>query len=220
MHWIIDTCLACGKSKMRDPSGLPVHRDCFEHWPDRDAYTRDEFERFPERSWPFFGFLLHRDAPIAISVFVSSDDVDGVALALRHVRAMAPVHIAARDWTSWLAKRAEMQGLPGDVALVATERPRLAAAFPSTEAIVGSALVRELLAAGAEANAARQAEEREQDLVHQRLAARVVMAMFRERPRPCPHCAEVRDDVRFVDGGTERRSFLVCQGCGRSFETL
>jgi hypothetical protein len=199
--------------------GIPVHRKCFDEWPEREAVTRAEFERFGAATDTQGKVaVFYRNASIVAALAIRTETLDHALILLRHVRALDLVVIALEAWPDWLARREptwRCSAHVDDLGLVATELPALQAAWPSPERIVAAEPVKMVLARVA----LDWARKRDEELAIRRdnEHARAIAGRLRERPPGCPHCAAVLRDVRFVEGGDLSRSYFICQACGRSF---
>jgi hypothetical protein len=166
--------------------------------------------------------VVYRSPSIVAVLAPRTEKLEDALVLLRHVRALNSIAIELQAWPDWLARRGPTWGRSAhaaDLELFATELQALQAAWPTAEAIASAGPVRRLLerVASEQAVESERARERDQAMLRENERVRAIAERLGERPPACPHCAAVRGDVRFIDGGELRNSYFICQECGSSF---
>ena len=189
-----------------------VHRACFTTWPEREAYTRDQFEQLATYDEVA---VFYRSATLVAALYVRAPELDDAIFSVRHIRALELVSIPFGEWSDWVAQREPTWGRSAhrdDLALFATEL----AALPGVDQIVAADPVKRHVARAAAARDRKHAEAMQLRSDNDR--ARAIAARLHEHA--CPHCAAMLVDARFIEGGELRRSYVICHACGRSITAL
>ena len=197
----------------------PLHWDCYEHWPHRSRFARQfvtnaiEFE--PQNG--YWGRALVTDL-VYLAVRKNEPGEANVWLFETGTQIRVPLS----KWSAWLWDLSltgkDLHSL--EIASLVKVLPELRRRFPNPEAVlavVDWGVKERLVKAEEEAWAEGMRAHRDAIRAHNDACREFVRARG-QSGLSCPHCRPESTEVEFVDhAGTDRKSFFVCQACGRSF---
>jgi hypothetical protein len=204
----------------------PLHLDCLETWPHRDAFARAYFVaavRFHEH--PLRGVLLRTDTlALVTGPAPRGQTPDYAAIHLRDW----PLQLYSK-WNAWTSfvDGGFRTGWSGQALHAATEAVRVVAAVAPD-----LAALRALHAGRQHTVDWEEVDRQQQALLEARHAAeadgrralephnescRRLAARLQRFELACPRCGRRSRDFDFVDRSPRAKSCLVCRHCGRSF---
>jgi hypothetical protein len=197
----------------------PLHWDCYEHWPHRSRFARQYVSGHleSESANEYWGRVLLTDL-VYLAVRKREPGVAAVWL----FETGTSVRVALSQWSAWLwdlgMTEDELHRL--EVASLWKVLPELRRRFPNPEAMLAVVdwEAKERLGKVKEKVSAERMRAHLDAIETHNSACCDLVRMSGQRGLTCPHCGGQSKDIEFVDhAGTDRKSFFVCQACGRSF---
>jgi hypothetical protein len=203
-----------------------LHWDCYAFWGERPRFARAYFQMWVdgEKSDLYWGKAYLNDA-----LLVTVNPQPPVEEIHLHLADTGTRHfVKLKDWAGWIAS--EAWSLEAEHAVVRAAFkplfPILRQRFPTSDDLLRAVdwAAKAPMIAEVKARQERLALKKEQErklalekvAVNNEAIARLHPELMQGK-RPCPGCARQGTDFILKDGGAERKSFLVCPGCGRSF---
>jgi hypothetical protein len=204
----------------------PLHWDCYEGWPHRPRFARQHVSIIAESEQEneFWGSALLTDL-----VYLSVRKKEPGEAVVWLIETGTSIGVPLSQWSAWLRDpglaESELHRL--EIDSLRKVLPELQRRFPNPEAVLAVvdweakewlAKAKEWLAKAREEEWAGRERARLAAVQAHNDACGDLVRTSGQHGLTCPHCRGQSKDIEFVDhAATDRKSFFVCQQCGRSF---